>query len=203
MIVGQLPIKLKMDSCSKKLTVLDNFIFSKFTRRTHKIVGKRNRLVFPCIYNHGENPKCDAIVYGHSLFEINSFFNHLQLEHSVEFSQEMLNYFEQNNISDISEISCIPQIRDMKCILHFRCYNHLLNLALDDWIHLNSEMTDFKKCLNNIYSVFKKQKFSKLLNKKIPSIGQTRWNSDFLIIQRIFEQRQEIIEFYKNPQKKK
>lgn len=71
-------------------------------------------------------------------------------------------------------------------ILHFRCFNHLLAFAYDDWMGSDDDLTIFEKSIKNVISVLKYKHFSK---KKNISFGRTRWYSPFMAIHVLFQQK--------------
>lgn len=87
---------------------------------------------------------------------------------------------------------------DMKSIIHFRCTLHLLNLAYNDWLKIKSSLSKYENKVKNIMKVLNKKKFAKKLNRKIPTICITRWNSAFKALESIFYLRKEILKLIQN-----
>lgn len=104
-------------------------------------------------------------------------------------------------LSHESKQSILNKYKDMENIIHIRCANHLLNLAYQDWVQLNNELSVYEIKIKNIMNVLSKKEFAKKISKKIPKIGITRWNSAFRALEMIFRLRKEIVDLYKNPRK--
>lgn len=83
-------------------------------------------------------------------------------------------------------------------IVHFRCCNHLLNLAYKDWLKNNNELTEYETRIHKISLILNNEKFYKYLKKKIPIPNVTRWNSTFKSFEKIIQIFNSILSLYKN-----
>ena len=90
---------------------------------------------------------------------------------------------------------------EMKHILHFRCFNHLLARAFNDWMRVTDELTKFENEIKPIILLFQRKEFSKMLSTKIPSHDHTRWYAPFISIYKLYQNRCNIIKLFENPKK--
>ncbi|QQP35181.1 Uncharacterized protein FKW44_023335 [Caligus rogercresseyi] len=152
---------------------------------------------------------CSSFMEAHTSINISNFLRNTILEHNIQ--DKVISITTDNAGNMRNSILTLPFDVD-----HIGCYAHKLNLAVCDAIKKVSELKDLRSKLSNIVRMTKKSLPLKLeFQRAQECVGQrpplkilkqdvpTRWNSLYLMMERILDQKAAVIMFLSNIKDKK